>query len=221
MMQFGECLIDLLGDRLHDPEVDVEQVVAAHAGLARHAGRNHHDVGVGGLRVVRAADDATVRPGRSDTTPACRARCLRLSGRRCRRRRHRPVPCRRSHGPRSTPTLPAPPTTVTLRFIDTPPNGCWGSWVPWVLRCYECLGATSASVPRVLRCLVLALGCHSATGAWMLRPTHPPEHPSTRAPEHPSTQAPKHQAPYMLLIISSPNSDVFNSVAPDIKRAKS
>ena len=31
---------------LHDLEVDLDQVVAAHAGLARHAGGDDHDIGV-------------------------------------------------------------------------------------------------------------------------------------------------------------------------------
>ncbi len=59
-------LDDLLGHRLHDLVVASQQVVAAHARLARHAGRDHHDVGVGRLLpalVGRAvADDARVRP---------------------------------------------------------------------------------------------------------------------------------------------------------------
>ena len=48
------------GDRLHDFEIDVEQVVAAHAGLARQARRDDHDVGVGAFGVVAGADDARV-----------------------------------------------------------------------------------------------------------------------------------------------------------------
>ena len=54
MIAFGECLTTLLGDRLHDLVVDLQQVVAAHARLARHAGGDDDDVGVGGLRRSRS-----------------------------------------------------------------------------------------------------------------------------------------------------------------------
>src|SRR2546430_8986247 len=43
-----------------DLEIDVEQVVAAHAGLAWQARRDDHDVGVGAFGVVAGADDARV-----------------------------------------------------------------------------------------------------------------------------------------------------------------
>ena len=38
-------LLDAVADRLHDLEVDAEEVVAAHAGLARHAGGDDDHVG--------------------------------------------------------------------------------------------------------------------------------------------------------------------------------
>ena len=47
--------LDALADRLHHLEVDAEQVVAAHAGLARHAGGDDADVGAGDVGVVRGA----------------------------------------------------------------------------------------------------------------------------------------------------------------------
>ncbi len=49
-------------DRLHHLEVDAEQVVAAHAGLARHAGGDDHDVGAGDGRIVARAGELGVEP---------------------------------------------------------------------------------------------------------------------------------------------------------------
>ena len=60
MMQLGECFDDLLGDILHDVVVHLQQVVAAHAGLARHPGRDHDDVRVGAVFEAIAADQAGV-----------------------------------------------------------------------------------------------------------------------------------------------------------------
>ena len=58
-------LHDLLGHRLHDLEVDVQQIVAAHPRLARHAGRDDDDVGAGrrgpALVIGAVADHARVR----------------------------------------------------------------------------------------------------------------------------------------------------------------
>ena len=55
-MQFGEDFTDFADHRLHDLVVGVEQVVAAHARLARDAGGDHDDVGVGGVLVVVGAE---------------------------------------------------------------------------------------------------------------------------------------------------------------------
>ena len=49
-------------DRLHDLEVDAEQVVAAHAGLARHAGGDDDDVGAGDGGIVARAGELGVEP---------------------------------------------------------------------------------------------------------------------------------------------------------------
>ena len=51
----GGVLLDAVADRLHDLEVDAEQVVAAHAGLARHAGGDDDDVGARDRRHSRCA----------------------------------------------------------------------------------------------------------------------------------------------------------------------
>ena len=45
----GAWRAEALADRLHDLEVDAEQIVAAHARLARHAGGDDADVGAGDL----------------------------------------------------------------------------------------------------------------------------------------------------------------------------
>ena len=51
----GRVLLDAGADRFHDLEIDAEQVVAAHAGLARDAGGDDDDVGAGDLGVGRGA----------------------------------------------------------------------------------------------------------------------------------------------------------------------
>jgi hypothetical protein len=53
-------LEDLLRALLHDVVVRLQQVVAAHAGLARDAGRDHDHVGARGVGVVVGADHARV-----------------------------------------------------------------------------------------------------------------------------------------------------------------
>ena len=59
-MQFGECCTTLPTTSLHDFVVGVEQVVAAHAGLARNSGGDDDDVGVGGVGVVVGAEDGGI-----------------------------------------------------------------------------------------------------------------------------------------------------------------
>ena len=53
-------LLDAVADRLHHLEIDAEQIVAAHAGLARHAGGDDDDVGAGDVGVVVGALQARV-----------------------------------------------------------------------------------------------------------------------------------------------------------------
>ena len=52
----GDCADRLLGDRADDLLVRRHEVVAAHPGLARHAGGDHDDVGAGGRLVAVRAD---------------------------------------------------------------------------------------------------------------------------------------------------------------------
>ena len=47
--------LDALADGLHDLKIDAEQVVAAHAGLARHAGGDDAHVGAGDVGIVIGA----------------------------------------------------------------------------------------------------------------------------------------------------------------------
>ena len=79
MMQFGECLTISRRDVLHDLVVHVQQVVAAHARLARHARGDDDDVGVGALREILGADADHAR-----REPSIGHDC------RCRARRRRP-----------------------------------------------------------------------------------------------------------------------------------
>jgi hypothetical protein len=55
-------LLDAAADGFHHLEVDAEQVVAAHAGLARHAGRDDHDIGTLNRRVILGAAIAGIEP---------------------------------------------------------------------------------------------------------------------------------------------------------------
>ena len=55
-MQFGECCDGLADHVFHDFVVGIEQVVAAHARLARNAGGDDDDVGVRGVGVVVGAE---------------------------------------------------------------------------------------------------------------------------------------------------------------------
>ena len=58
----GALALDAFADRLHHLEVDAEQVVAAHARLARHAGGDDADVGAGDVGVVGGALQMRVEP---------------------------------------------------------------------------------------------------------------------------------------------------------------
>ena len=51
----GGVGLDAFADGLHDLQVDAQQVVAAHARLARHAGGDDADVGAGDVGVVVGA----------------------------------------------------------------------------------------------------------------------------------------------------------------------
>ena len=52
--------LDARADRVHHLEIDAEQIVAAHARLARHAGGDDDDVGAGDRRVVARARELGV-----------------------------------------------------------------------------------------------------------------------------------------------------------------
>ena len=73
MMQFGECLATCSVAVLHHVVVGQQQVVAAHPRLAREAGGDDGDVGIGGgLVIVRAREHHVValdRPGLQQVEP--------------------------------------------------------------------------------------------------------------------------------------------------------
>src|SRR5213594_1128760 len=58
--RLGRVRLDVVGHRADDLRVDTEEVVAAHAGLARHAGGDDADVGAADVGVVVGADQAHV-----------------------------------------------------------------------------------------------------------------------------------------------------------------
>ncbi len=57
----GRILLDAGADLLHDLQVDADEVVAAHAGLARHAGGD--DANVGALDALVGGDAGAAEPG--------------------------------------------------------------------------------------------------------------------------------------------------------------
>ena len=56
----GRVRLEAGADGFHHLEIDAEQVVAAHAGLPRHAGGDDDDVGAGDGRVVARPDELGV-----------------------------------------------------------------------------------------------------------------------------------------------------------------
>ena len=69
----GRVFLEAGADLLHDLEVDTEKIVAAHTGLARHAGRHDADIGALYGGVVIDAGEACVeivdRGGLGDVEP--------------------------------------------------------------------------------------------------------------------------------------------------------
>ena len=53
-------LNDFADDVFHDFVVGVQQVIAAHAGLARNSGGDDNDVGIRGVRIIIGADDVRI-----------------------------------------------------------------------------------------------------------------------------------------------------------------
>ena len=62
--------LDALAYRLHDLEVDAEQVIAAHARLARHAGSDNANVCTGNIGIIAGTPETGIeavdRPGLGD-----------------------------------------------------------------------------------------------------------------------------------------------------------
>jgi len=61
MKAFGAIFLDAGADLLHDLEIDAEEIVAAHAGLARHAGGDDADRGAFQRLVGIGAGEAGVK----------------------------------------------------------------------------------------------------------------------------------------------------------------
>ena len=55
-------MLDAGADRFHDLEVDAEQIVAAHPGLARYASRHDDDVGAGDCFVAVGPCERHIEP---------------------------------------------------------------------------------------------------------------------------------------------------------------
>ena len=114
---FRRVLHQVRRDALHDLEVVAHQIVAAHRRLARLARRDHDDVRAGRGAPVGAADDADVRPDD-------RAGLVDVEGHAGRLGSAMSMITTSASSfsamARATvaPTLPAPPTTVTLRFMQ-------------------------------------------------------------------------------------------------------
>ena len=117
----GQCCLMALADADHHLGVDADQVVAAHARLARHAGRDDDHVGARDVGVVAAAAiDAVERP-RPAPLGRCRAPCPAARHRRYRTRTISPnsfMPANRASVP---PIWPAPTSAIFLRAMVLPP----------------------------------------------------------------------------------------------------
>ena len=61
IIALGRMLGDAFRDRLHDLDVGGDQIIAAHAWLARNTGRNHDDIGIGGVGVIRCPGDSGIK----------------------------------------------------------------------------------------------------------------------------------------------------------------
>ena len=109
-------LLDAGADLLHDLEVDAEEIVAAHAGLARHAGGDDAHVGALDIGVSVGALELAIEAVDRAPIARCRAPCPGACLRRCRREQRRRVPsgrrdgraCRRSGQRRSARSWSAP-----------------------------------------------------------------------------------------------------------------
>ena len=127
--------LDALADRLHDLQIDAEQVVAAHARLARHAGGDDADVGAGDVGIVVACPSASRHSRRPGRPGRCRAPCPAECPRRCRTGRCRPARAWRRWWASVPPIMPAPMRAIFLRAISGAqvlflwgPHGRLGGW---------------------------------------------------------------------------------------------
>ena len=113
---FGAYL-DALADRRHDLEIDAEQIVAAHAGLARHAGGDDDDVGALDVGIGVGALELRVETLDRRRLARCRALCPAACPRRCRTGRCRPVPSEPARWASVPPICPPPMSAIFLRAM--------------------------------------------------------------------------------------------------------
>src|SRR5688572_17936000 len=273
----GRVLHDLLGDRLHDFVIDLQEVVPAHARLAGHARRDDHDVGVLGGRIVAGAEEARVGAVNRTGLVDVERNTLRFLGRDVDDHdvgqlldgdgpgnrganipgaaydgdfsvhgssasigrlassvpvRHRlphfdivagPVP---AYAIRNRPRrqLASSARRVT-RFLTSARRRGQSRLTPSGTGPVDSLlRTTTRHYPSTNSVSTQHLSTPAPTASAPSTPA--PASVSAPAPQHhpasaPSTSAPLRQRPYMFSIMTSANWDVFSSVAPSMRRARS
>ena len=58
----GRVVANALPNRFHDLEIDAQQIIAAHPGLARDAGRHDAHIGASDVRVILRAFQVSIKP---------------------------------------------------------------------------------------------------------------------------------------------------------------
>ena len=114
----GALRLDALADRLHHLQVDAEQVVAAHAGLARDAGGDDDDVRAGDVGIIVGAGDRRVEAfDRAALRRSSALPCGTPSTTSNRTMSPRPLSAARCAS--VPPMLPAPISAIFLRAIQS------------------------------------------------------------------------------------------------------
>ena len=125
----GRVLLDALADRVDDPGIDADQIVARHAGLAREAGGDDHDVGAGDVRVVRRARVVGVEAlDRRELRDVERLALGRALGRGTSNRTTSPSSFRPASRASVPPICPAPISAIFLRAMRNSPDSEGGAW---------------------------------------------------------------------------------------------
>ena len=114
---FGAVLLDALRRPLHDRRLMRDEIVAAHARLARHAGGDDDDVGAGDVGLVVGAGDRGVEADDRRRSARGRAPCPAASPSGMSNRTTSPSSFMPTRWASSPPMLPAPMSAIFLRAM--------------------------------------------------------------------------------------------------------